>query len=573
MTWTDHLRHWRWLLTGLGAALLAGLLAAHVAETRTMVSLRDRARTDARLRAALLDSELARFRLLPLALTDDRDVIAAMADRSGARATLNRKLENLAGTTGAAVIYVVSAQGRAIASSNWRSSTSFVGADYRFRPYFREARERGEASQYALGTVSRRPGLYLARRIAGGGVIVVKLEFDRIEQAWAQAGAITLVRDPLGVVLVTSRPAWRFGLTKPLNVADMARVREATRTPHGVLIPLPFSRKPDGGVIVRGTGRFIPHDVPVAQQGWRLTLLQPIDAAIASARRAAALSAAIAAMALVLLVWTIRQRATLRRQRTAELEEMVAQRTAALRREMDERAESEARAAQLREALRQANRLASLGQITASVAHETAQPVAAIRTYAQTSDTLLTRGSLEEVRANLSTIARLADRIGAVTGELRGFARRQTGTLRPVSVAEVIEGAVLILKEQLRGVTLKLPEVDRDLAVVGGKVRLEQVLVNLLQNALEALADCPDPVMEMTQETDDTHVRLIVTDSGPGIAPDVAQRLFTPFVTSRDKGLGLGLVISQDIMVELGGWLLLLPSDAGARFEIGMRRA
>lgn len=573
MTSTSPLRHWHWLLAGLAAALLAGFVAAQVAQTRTMVTLHDRARTDARLRAALLDSEIARFRLLPLALTDDRDVIAAITDRLGARAALDRKLEDLARVTGAAVIYVVSANGRAIAASNWRSPTSFVGNDYRFRPYFRQARERGEASQYALGTVSGRPGLYLARRIAGAGVIVVKLEFDRIEQAWAQAGAVTLVRDPLGVVLVTSRPAWRFRLTQPLNGAELARVREATRTPPGVLIPLPLSREADGVLKVRGGDRFIPHDVPVAQQGWRLTLLQPIDAPIASARRAAALSAAIAALALVLLVWTVRQRATLRRQRTAELEDMVAQRTAALRREMDERADSEARAAELREALRQANRLASLGQITASVAHETSQPVSAIRTYAQTSDTLLTRGSLDDVRANLTAIARLADRIGAVTAQLRGFARRQAGELRPVAVADVIEGAVLILKEQLRSVKVTLPDIDPDLAVIGGKVRLEQVLVNLLQNALEALTDTPEPTIEVTHMTDATHVRLIVADSGSGIAPEVAERLFTPFVTSRDKGLGLGLVISQDIMVELGGWLHLLPSDAGARFEIGMRRA
>lgn len=574
VTWNRHLRRWRWLIVGLVVTLIAAVTAANVAERRTLVTLRDRARTDAQLRAALLDSEIARFRLLPLALTDDRDVIAAVtADKASANDALNRKLEDLARATGAAVIYVISPQGLAIAASNWRSPNSFVSNDYRFRPYYREARVRGESSQYALGTVSGRPGLYLARRIVGGGVIVVKLEFDRIEQAWTQAGGITLVRDPLGVVLVTSRPEWRFRLSRTLDAAALTRVREETRTPPGALVPLPIAVARVGDLVTSDGQRFVPHDVKVAQPGWRLTLLQPIDAAIASARRAAGLSAGIAMMALVLLAWTIRQRATLARRRTAELEEMVAQRTAALRREMDERAEGEARAAHLREALRQANRLASLGQITASVAHETAQPVAAIRTYAQTSDTLLSRGALDEVRANLGTIARLADRIGAVTAQLRGFARRQAGEQRAILVAEVIEGALLILKEQLRGVTLALPAIDRELTVIGGKVRLEQVLVNLLQNALEAVANSPQAKIELTVTTDATHVRLTVADTGPGIAPEVAERLFTPFVTSRDKGLGLGLVISQDIMVELGGWLRLLPSDNGACFEVGLRRA
>ncbi len=564
---------WRWLVAGLILAVLAAAIAAHLAERRTLDTLREQARTDARLRAALLDSELARIRLLPLALTDDTDVIAAVSGRPEAVAALNRKLERLARATGAPVIYVVAASGRAIAASNWRSPRSFVGIDYGFRPYYRKARQHGEGSQYALGTVSGRPGLYLARRTVGGGVVVVKLEFDRIEREWAHAGAVTLVRDASGVVLVTSRPAWRFRVTRPLTPTAARRFREETRTPPGALKPLPLAPA-RGGALVHGEARrFVQRDVAVSQRGWRLTLLQPVDVAIFAAQRTAALSAAIVAIALVLLAWTIRQRATLARQRTAELEDVVAQRTAALRREMDERAESEARAAQLREALRQANRLASLGQITASVAHETAQPVAAIRTYAQTSDTLLSRGALDDVRTNLSTIARLADRIGAVTAQLRGFARRQSGELRPVVVAEVVEGALLILREQLRAATVDLPQIDRALTVLGGKVRLEQVLVILIQNALEAMHATPDPRLALALAEDENHVRLTITDNGPGIAPEVAERLFTPFVTSREKGLGLGLVIAQDITVELGGWLRLVPSQVGACFEVGMRRA
>ncbi|HEX7871362.1 MAG TPA: ATP-binding protein [Sphingobium sp.] len=573
MTANGFLHGWRWLLVGVSIAIAAALLASGVAERRTLAALRERAATDARLRAALLDSELARFRLLPLALADDRDVTAAVGGAVAARAPLNRKLQTLAQVTGAAVIYVVEPDGRAISASNWRAPQSFVGNDYRFRPYFREARLRGEGSQYAMGTVSGRPGLYLARRTGDGGVIVVKLEFDRIERQWANAGGVTLVRNGAGVVLVTSRPDWRFHASGPLSSAERTRLRDETRAPAAALSPLPLARGSASDILVGAGGRFVTHDVTVAQSGWRLTLLLPIDAALSSARRTAALSAALVAIALVAAFWALRQRMTLAQRRTTELEQVVAQRTADLRREMDERAESEVRAAELREALRQANRLASLGQITASVAHETAQPVAAIRTYAQTSDTLLGRGDLDEVRANLGAIARLADRIGAVTAQLRGFSRRQAGDLRPVKVAEVIDGAVLILKEQLRSATLLVPVIDPDLTVIGGKVRLEQVLVNLIQNALEAIAGGKDRRIALELAIDADHLRLTVTDSGPGIAADVAERLFTPFVTSREKGLGLGLVIAQDIMVELGGWLRLLPSESGARFEIGMRRA
>ncbi|MEN2785054.1 ATP-binding protein [Sphingomonas qilianensis] len=560
------------MLGAVVLALLAALLAGGIAEHRVVAAARVQAKTDARLRAALLNSEVARFRLLPMTLADDRDVVAAIDRPAGDMGALNRKLEALARVTGAPTIYVIGANGVTIAASNWRTRYSFVGADYRFRPYFREARARGEGSQYALGTVSGRPGLYLARRTANGGVIVIKLEFDRIERAWAEAGGITLVRNPLGVVLVTSRPAWRFTASTPLSAPDEVRFRAETRVSDGALVRLPVAPAGDDR-FTSGAARFVGQDVATAQPGWRLTLLEPIGAAITAGRRAASLSAALATIALAAVAWMLRQRATLARRRTSELEAAVAQRTADLRREMDERADSEARAADLREALRQANRLASLGQITASVAHETAQPVAAIRAYASSGRTLIDRGALDEARGNLAAIDRLAERIGAVTAQLRGFSRRQPGDLRAVRVSEVIEGALLILKEQLRRVTLDLPGPDPTLAVIGGKVRLEQVLVILMQNAAEAIADGADRRIALTLARDAAHVRLTVTDSGPGLAADVAARLFTPFVTTRAQGLGLGLVIAHDIMEELGGWLRLLPSDAGARFEIGMRRA
>lgn len=547
----------RWMIAMLVAAAIIAA-AAHVARGRAREALAHSVLTDAQLRAALLDSEIARFRLLPLALGDDRDVTATLADRPGASAALDRKLETLARSTGASVIYLVDRTGHAVSASNWRTPSSFVGNDYRFRRYVRDARRTGAAAQFARGTVSGRPGLYLARRTAAGGVVVVKLEFDRLEADWARAGGDTFVRDPNGIVLVSSRPAWRFAATRPLPPRLLAAVRAEASLPAEALRPLPS--RPDD----------VAATVPTAHPGWTLTLRRAAGPVKRAAARNAAIGAALGILALAALLWGLRQRVHLTRRRTAELEEAVAARTADLTREMDERAASEARAAELREGLRQANRLATLGQVTASVAHETAQPVAAIRTYARTSAALLEHGDTAAVRDNLAAIARLSDRIGAVTQELRGFARRRTGVLRPVALAEVVDGALLILKERLRAVTLACDPIDAGLMVTGGRVRLEQVLVNVLQNAIEALADTPAPRIALTLQGGEGRVVLAVTDNGPGIAEAVAARLFTPFVTSRSDGLGLGLVIAHDIMVELGGTLRHRPSPAGARFEIEM---
>ncbi|MCE7796488.1 ATP-binding protein [Sphingobium sufflavum] len=561
-----------WTLAALLLGALAALLAGQVIEQRVSASFAASTAADARLRQALLASEIARFRLLPLALTDDRDVVAAVEGAPGAAHRLDAKLEGLAARVGAAAIYVVGPDGLAIAASNWRTSASFVGQPYGFRRYYADAVRSGAGEQFALGTISHKPGLYLARKGRGGSVVVVKLEFDGVERQWRAAGGITFVSNAAGVVVVASRPDWRFATIGPIPPAAAA----AARVDMGVaaLRSTPFRRLDGGRMELPGSraGLLLATTAPDAS-GWRVNLALPAGTAVDSIVRTAQIAIALATLLIVGLAGLLRERSRRRRERTSALEAAVAERTANLSREMEERAAAEARAADLREGLRQANRLATLGQVTASVAHETAQPVAAIRTYAASAEQLLDRGEVEEVRGNLRAIARLTERIGAVTAELRSFARKGSGTIGAIPLVEVIEGALLILKEPLSRIRLEIPPLSLDLCVMAGRVRLEQVVVNLLQNALDALADGPDARIILSLERGEAEVRLSIADNGPGISPDVADRLFTPFTTSRETGLGLGLVIAQDIMTDMGGTLRLLPSEKGACFAMTLKRA
>jgi len=560
----------RWTVLALILSAVAAVLVGRIAERRARADLVAAMTADARLRQVLLASEVARFRLLPLALSDDRDVLAAAQGRPGAMRALDIKLAALAESTGASVIYVVGRDGIAIAASNWAGPSSFVGSDYTFRRYYRDALRNGSATQFALGTVSRRPGLYLSRRTSEGAVVVVKLEFNRIEREWRAAGGLTFVTDAAGVVLISSRPAWRFARTRSIPTATAAAVRADTGAK--ALLPPPFAMVGDA-IRLNGDRRLVQHVATQPdERGWRVHLAMPLQPAVGGVVRGSAIVAALATLALLALAWVLRERSRRQALRTSELEAAVADRTRLLRDEMEERAAAEGRAAELREGLRQANRLAALGQITASVAHETAQPVAAIRNYAAAARQLLAQGNTRLVDDNLGAIARLTDRIGLVTAELRGFARKGSGTIGPVPLAEVIDGARLILKERLSEVAFAVPPVPADLIVVAGRVRLEQVLVNLLQNALEALTGRPDPAIAIELRIEPTIVSLIVADNGPGIDPAIAERMFTPFVTSRATGLGLGLVIAQDIMTDLGGTLRLLPAAQGARFEATLRR-
>ncbi|EJZ19642.1 ATP-binding protein, partial [Rhizobium sp. Pop5] len=224
----------------------------------------------------------------------------------------------------------------------------------------------------------------------------------------------------------------------------------------------------------------------------------------------------------------------------------------------------------------QANRLAILGQVAAGVAHEINQPVATIRAYADNARTFLDRGQTAPAGENLENIAALTERIGAITEELKTFARKGRAGAEPTGLKDVIEGAVMLLRSRFAGRmdTLDIDLPPADLQVMGNRIRLEQVLINLLQNALEAVAPKADlGRVEVRTSVDAETVTLTVSDNGPGISPEIRKGLFTPFNTSKEKGLGLGLVISKDIVGDYGGRMEVESNDEGSRFIVHLRRA
>lgn len=539
---------------------------------------------------AQLASEMQKFRLLPLVLREVPDARAVLVGGDAATVDrLNRRLELLAERTDAAVIYVIGRDGRTRAASNWRLPTSFVGQDYGFRPYFREALARGAAEMFALGTVSGRPGLFIAQAIgepgAALGVIVVKVEFDALEAAWARQGGASFVTDRAGVVIITSRPEWRFRATRPLTPQTREAIRRTIQFGALPLDPLGLDET-RGALRVPGEdARYRSASLAAPLAGATLTYLQPLrpaEARAAANARLALLILAVLVAAGFALFWRARVRRAASEEAQRALEAEVAARTADLSRanaalvaESAERAAADQRFRAAREELAQANRLGSIGQITAGIAHEINQPVAAIRTFAENAGRFLDRGAEDRARENMGTIVGLADRIGRITGELRGFARRGAPAIGAVPLEQVMEGTMLLIGDRVRGAGVAL---DREgeiagIAVVADRVRLEQVLVNLIQNAFEALRDTPDPRIRITIESGE-RVTLTVADNGPGIDASVAGELFTPFVTAKPDGLGLGLGIARDIMRAFGGALDLVPSPlGGAAFRATLRRA
>ncbi|MEI9402017.1 sensor histidine kinase [Mesorhizobium argentiipisi] len=584
----------------IAAALYGAGLYARGVELKALAA---QGRTDANLKVALLSAVLENPRALPLLLSEDQQVHDALSQRGAAAIdALNRKLEGLVSGTKASVLYVTGANGVAVASSNWRVPNSFVGSDYGFRAYFSRAMQSGTAEYFALGNVSKRAGLYISRRVGSAtaplGVVVVKMEFDQLEANWREANRPTYVSDEHGIVLVTSIPSWRFMTTGDLAGPDLVAIRHSQQVGHAPLVPLPITRpealSQDVWIVHAVTpggseAEYLRLSTPVPTTPWRLDYLVPAEAPLAAAvrgMRLLTLSLVLPLLSLAAYLLWRRQSAQMRtateQAARSELERRVAARTEDLSRARDRlqseivgHRSTEARLQVVQQELAQANRLAILGQVAAGVAHEINQPVATIRAYADNARTFLKRNQTAPAEENLGAIAALTERIGSITEELKAFARKGRTAAAPVELRSIIESAVVLLRSRFAGrlEALVIEPSPAHFKVMGNRVRLEQVLINLVQNALEALDGCDHAKVEVSVEETADGVALSVLDNGPGIPPAILKSLFTPFNTSKETGLGLGLVISKDIVNDYGGRIEVASGDSGTCFTIHLLKA
>lgn len=597
-----------WALFGLFWAAVFALafwIVGDMARDKAVLTLSEQARIDANLNTALLRAVLDKQRALPLVLSKDKALEAALQDKTPATINpLNEKLETLAEGTQAAVIYLVGMDGIAIAASNWRGPVSFVGNDYKFRPYFHDALKNGAAEYFALGNVSNRPGLYISRRIDGPGgplgVIVVKLEFDRLESDWNNAGRPTFVTDERNIVLITSLPSWRFMTIGSIGQEQLRSIRDSLQFGDASLSPLPLSVKSSDGddvmlidALLPGNARntdFLAIRSVVPSTPWQMYSLAPIRPQIPAAIREARLFAFIALAAAAMvggLLLRRRQKIVARiadaRRTQAELEERVEERTRdlslardRLQAEISDHHRTETMLQGVQQDLVHANRLAIMGQVAAGVAHEINQPVATIRAYADNAKTFIERKRLSDAAENLSEIAALTDRIGTITGDLKALARKGRSPSEPTSLRQVISGALVLLRSRFSGrmdqLDIALP--PPELRVIGHSIRLEQVFINLFQNALEAIdLEKNDGRVEVRTHENNGKVIITISDNGSGIPQHIRDNLFSPFNTSKEKGLGLGLVIVKEIVTDYGGTISAESSVIGTSFRIELRKA
>ncbi|WP_158178661.1 sensor histidine kinase [Pseudomonas viridiflava] len=573
-------RYWRLFLYVMlilaGAAVSAGL-AMRQAQRHALSEDAVRANSQLALYANTLHTLIERYRALPSVLALDPEIRTALSGpvTEDVQNRLNLKLEKINAAAHSSTLELLDRHGLAIGASNWQTPNSYVGHNYGFRPYFLQTRAQGTGRFYAVGVTTGIPGYFLSSAVlddASGfiGAMVVKLEFPTLEQEWGQGDDLLMVSDDKGIVFIANQPGWRYRELEPIsleNRSELLRTRQYDKKPLTPLRSRVIDQLGEHSQLRRvdgpdGTADYLWQSLPLPDENWTLHLLRKPPLANEDIRNAGIAAAGIW-LALVFLGLFLYQRwrlARLRERSRDELERLVQERTRDLQTAQD--------------GLVQSAKLAALGQMSAALAHEINQPLTAQRMQLATVRLLLDQGRIEEACKALIPVDQQLTRMAALTGHLKTFARKSPAGLRErLDLATVVDQALLLLEPRLHEEHVDcVLQLSRPAWVRGDAIRLEQVLINLLRNALDAMRGRAPARLEIRIEPLDGQWRLSVVDSGEGIAPENLNSIFDPFFTTKPvgDGLGLGLAVSYAIIHELGGQLSAENHGSGAVFRFSL---
>jgi len=612
-----------WRLVAALVAVLAmcgsAWLGFRFGELRGIALLRTESNHRLDLFAATVEGTVKRLDYVPATVQLNQDVLSLLNQpaANSRRQVVSSYLRRLNAHLGSLAVFVLDARGMVLASSNneW-ADDSLVGEDLSFRTYFLEALSGRVGSHFAIGIKGGQSGYFVSHPIRDGarvvGVAAIKISLAPIAATWEMLGAPALLVDGNQVVIASSRNEWRYSALTELPLErrvdlQLTRLYNNLRIPR---FPIELEQSPgeEGQVLdvtlsqatrarrdVSGPGVLLLGR-PIDGMDWRLLMFSDLRGVRAQALFYALTSAVAAGFVLLLALFLLQRRDNQRQRQVArerlqqantELEQKVARRTAdlttaneRLRQEVSDREQAEQSLRATQGELVQAAKMAVLGQLAAGITHELTQPLGAIRTLSGNAIEFLRRGNLKTLDGNLAIIARLADQMGHIIQPLKGFARKSAPQPEATDVEQALRNALFLFDQRLRREQVRV--VNR--CVAGRAVvwceanRLEQVLVNLIGNAVDAMAGAAHKVLTLDARvataqpdadarTDDSAswVRIEVADTGCGFDDAVAAQLFEPFFTTKAKGagLGLGLAISRDIVREFGGDLRAAAQPGG----------
>ncbi len=546
--------------------LLATVITVWITNSLLTTRFTDSTRNRAELRLVLysgnLLSELRRNAIVPQLLARDPTLISAL--QSSDYTLSSQRLISFVEEIDAASLILLDSDGLTRATTD----RNRLQQNLRNTPYFIDA-IRSNATIFSV--IPRESGGYqfvYSRRIEANsevlGVIVVEVDLQKFERAWAGISDAVMVTDSTGTIILSTEPQWRgldegaAMLRQPPQGAIQRAIRATTDW-----TALPPDAYLQGEAVMRMETR-IPF------RGWQMTSFTTYSSIREKVNSVLALEIMGFAILLALAFYALSRRATSRmtlfQRESAELRAL----NTRLQREIAERERVEKTLEVAEQTLAQSSKLAALGEMSAAVSHELNQPLAAMKTYLAGARLLLRRDRSEEALASFGRIDGLIERMGAITRQLKSYARKGADAFSPVNLGEALASSLSMMEPQLRQRHVKITQIlpEEPVIVMGDRMRIEQVMVNLLRNALDATKSVEEPDVEIILAAGETAV-LTVRDNGYGI--EDIENLFEPFYTTKrpGDGVGLGLAISSGIVNDHGGRLTARNGQhGGAVFEM-----
>lgn len=523
-------------------------------------------RNRAELRLALYSgnmlSELQRTSVVPLLLADDPAIRDALFKGIFSDTTL--RLIEVQKEIGVASILLLDKDGRTVGATDRNQ----LGSNHTGNPYFVDALRSRETVFSAVPIEGGGFDFTYSRVIEADGqilgVIVVAVDMMKHERAWSGLQDAVLVTNSKGVVILATEPSWRNkSIDEALSSPDSPSALDRALKGATDWAQNPPDAYLSGEAVLRTEAR-------VPFQGWRMLTFTAYDSVREKVNGVIALEimgfAILAALSFYILSRRAWSQSVSFQRESAELRLL----NARLSREIAEREKVQKTLEVAELTLAQSSKLAALGEMSAAVSHELNQPLAAMKTYLAGARLLLQRKRPDEALSSFQRIDDLIDRMGAITRQLKSYARKGGEAFEPVDLRSCVSGALAMMEPQLKQRVVKITRTvpRQPVMVMADRLRLEQVIINLLRNALDATKDHVDPQIDLLLTVGET-ATLAVRDNGHGIAE--IGSVFEPFYTTKKpgEGVGLGLAISTGIVTDLGGRMTAHNAEGGgAVFEV-----
>ncbi|MEO2279546.1 sensor histidine kinase [Pseudoalteromonas pernae] len=550
--------------------LIVGLAATHqLTKEQLLEDNRVRTQRHAEQLAQYIDSEFSRYSRIVEFLSDSA-MVRQTISLGNATDDVDRYLNDVQQASGASDVYLLDRNGTVIATSNWLLEHSYKGNNFAFRPYFKRAIQGQSVIDFALGQRSKQRGFYFSQGVAIDGeiqgVIVLKANASKFETDKARLDTSDssqfVLFDTNKVVLLSNNPQWQLHSVSTLPEQQLRQLQSSQQFLFRDIAAIDWQVH-DSQTMVRANKQlYVMSQAPITDTDYRLWMLSPISP-FADTHAARLAVAFVVLLLLILLVEYLSVKLAGYRQllfSQSSLEAQVQERTIELE--------------QAQDALIRAAKLATIGQLSASVNHEINQPLSAMSAYAAATKRLIARGETEKALENIALIEQLIRRVHAIAAQLKSFSQKHDNKMCEASLVQCIDNALIVVGPELNRHQVSIEKTLIDVNVWVDPYQFEQVLVNLFSNACQAMEQQSNKQLRVEAMTQDAKVYLSIIDSGLGIEHHALNSIFEPFYTTKSEhGLGLGLSISKQIIESFHGNLSAHNHpDGGAEFLISLHQ-